>query len=137
MRLLPSRFKLTKPVRPVRLLSACFVVGVYQEAKKEGGLHVRGRLRGNSEEEALRPHHTAIVEAALGDGRLRTLEQHVKPLGKKVQSPIIYWRSAKIPPWTFPETIRDNADRRTPAMVTEEVEVLVTGSIWAYRPRAK
>jgi len=89
------------------------------------------------EERAQRGHHTAIVDSVIGDGQVNVLEQHVKPLGKVVQRHLLYLRSMKRPSRTKSETIADESGRRRPATVIEEVEIVVTGKLWAYRPKAK
>lgn len=50
------------------------------------------------------PHHTAIVDQILSPTRFKVLEQHVKPLGKKVQL-----HEIQIAPGTRTETVHKSA----------------------------
>ncbi|MDX2024324.1 MAG: hypothetical protein SF187_29045 [Deltaproteobacteria bacterium] len=90
-----------------------------------------------AEETAQRGHHTAIVDSVIGDGQVNVLEQHVKPLGQVVQKHRVYLRSIKRPSLTKSETVADESGRRSPAKVIEDVEIIVSGKVWAYRPNAK
>jgi hypothetical protein len=84
-----------------------------------------------------RGHHTAIVEAVKGVGLLQVLEQHVKPLGKKVQRHVIPTQNSRGAPVTSYKSVKDERGRLKPAKVVETKNVTVTGRIWAYRPKAK
>jgi len=66
-----------------------------------------------------RGHHTAIVSRILKDGAIEVFEQHVKPLGPKVQKHVIQTRDVA---WT-----KDNTG----------VKVRTRGTIWAYRPQPR
>ncbi len=91
------------------------------------------------ERTAKRGHHTAIVNGmADADGRLPTLEQHVKPLGDIVQNMYLYTRDV-------PEVVTKSTGRyKNPgtrqlerADITKTVTITVTGTIWPYRPKPK
>jgi hypothetical protein len=88
---------------------------------------------------AKRGHHTAIVNGKLdADGVVRTLEQHVKPLGDRVQNKSVKTRD-------IAPVVRKTTEKRTnpyskkleTARVVTTVTVTVSGTIWAYRPKAK
>ena len=88
---------------------------------------------------AKRGHHTAIVNGmADSNGRLPTLEQHVKPRGDIVQNMHLYTRD-------LPEVVTKSTGRyKHPgtrqlerADITKKVTITVTGTIWPYRPKAK
>jgi hypothetical protein len=91
------------------------------------------------EQTATREHHTAIANGTLqSDGSLRTLEQHTEPKGDVVQNLKIYTRSVA------PHVIVGHERRKYPhgtrtenVKVTKTAKVTVTGTIWAYRPKAK
>jgi hypothetical protein len=88
------------------------------------------------ETKARRPHHTAIVDHVVGGGDFVILEQHVKPLGDKVQRHTISTRSQKLPDQVTHVQAKDPGGRRRPAKVIKKVSISVTGTVWAYRPRA-
>jgi hypothetical protein len=67
-----------------------------------------------------RGHHTAIVAENLGGGALVVFEQHVKPLGPKVQRHTIHTESS-----------RPRTEGGTTTTIT------VAGKIWAYRPQPR
>jgi len=91
------------------------------------------------ESTAKRGHHTAIVNGmADANGRLPTLEQHVKPRGDIVQNMYLYTRDV-------PEVVTKSTglhqhpgtrqlDR---ADITKKVTITVTGTIWPYHPKPK
>jgi hypothetical protein len=84
-----------------------------------------------------RGHHTAIVDAILGPNQVRILEQHVKPLGPKVQAHTIPLRRETSPSATTYEDFKDEKGKvRRGAKVTRTVTFEVSGSVWAYRPKA-
>lgn len=85
----------------------------------------------------MRPHHTAIVDRVLANGDLVILEQHVKPLGKKVQLHVLQTRSRTPPTKITNVTKRDSNGRMQLVKVYERTTVTVTGKIWAYRPRPR
>ena len=91
------------------------------------------------EREAKRGHHTAIVnEAPTSDGRIATLEQHVKPRGDVVQHLVLVTRGQ---PATKKITHEMHKHPRTKkaekATVTTTTKINVEGTIWAYRPKPK
>lgn len=86
---------------------------------------------------ARRPHHTAIVDAVGENGTLVILEQHVKPLGDKVQRHTLPTRTAHLPPTTSHERMKHSSGAMKLAKVVETVTITVSGDIWAYRPTAK
>jgi hypothetical protein len=93
----------------------------------------------SKEETAQRGHHTAIVNGKLdGDGTVKTLEQHVKPLGKVVQNKKLYTRD--VPPVVtkvFEKRMNPTTKKMETAKVTKTVTITVTGTIWAYKPMPK
>jgi len=91
------------------------------------------------ESTAKRRHHTAIVNGmADSNGRLPTLEQHVKPRGDIVQNMYLYTHDV-------PEVVTKSTGRsKHPgtrqlerADITKKVTITVTGTIWPYRPKTK
>jgi hypothetical protein len=91
------------------------------------------------ESTAKRGHHTAIVNGmADSNGRLPTLEQHVKPRGDIVQNMYLYTHDV-------PEVVTKSTGRsKHPgtrqlerADITKKVTITVTGTIWPYRPKTK
>jgi hypothetical protein len=88
---------------------------------------------------AKRGHHTAIVNGMLdADGKVQTLEQHVKPKGDIVQNMSLYTRDV---PAVVTKSSEDRKHPRTKKVervsVTKTVKITVTGTIWAYHPKAK
>jgi hypothetical protein len=72
------------------------------------------------------------------DGAVRVLEQHVLPGGDVVQAHKLYTRDVP------PKVTKTAAKHRNPhtgkveaAQVTETVTVVVSGTLWAYRPKPK
>jgi hypothetical protein len=90
----------------------------------------------DKEERTRRPHHTAVVDHVRGGGDFVILEQHVKPLGDKVQRHTISTRSQTLPPQVTHVRAKDQGGRSRPAKVVKTVTITVTGTISAYRPRA-
>jgi hypothetical protein len=81
-----------------------------------------------------RPHHTAIVEVVM-PGALVVLEQHVKPLGPRVQKhtiPIIAGGSTTT---TTQKVTKTGSGGMKPATVVTTVTVTIRGTIRAYRPQ--
>ena len=97
------------------------------------------RVTEKQETTAKRGHHTAIVNGMLdSDGKVKTLEQHVRPKGDIVQNMTLYTRDVPA------AVTKSSEDRRHPTTkkvervsVTKTVKITVTGTIWAYHPRAK
>jgi hypothetical protein len=91
------------------------------------------------EEKAVRPHHTAIVNGMLdGDGAVRTLEQHVRPLGKVVQNKKLYTQDVPaVVTTTHEKRVNPTTKKLEMAEVTKTVTITVTGTIWAYRAKQK
>ncbi len=88
---------------------------------------------------AERGHHTAVVTGTINAiGFVKTLDQHVKPLGRKVQSKELYTRNvpAKI---TNTTQIRKHpySNKMEIAKLKKTVTIKVSGKIWAYRPIPK
>jgi cell wall-associated NlpC family hydrolase len=75
------------------------------------------------ESPARRPHHTAVVVEVLQDGSVIVIEQYVRPDVHKV------WRDTILRLASGSET----RYRRS----TEKVDIMVTGSVTAYRPVRK
>jgi len=88
---------------------------------------------------AKRGHHTAIANGKLeADGSLKTLEQHVKPLGEKVQNKKLFTRD--VPPVVTKKCekkLNPTTKKTETVEVTTTVTVTVTGTTWVYRPKAK
>jgi hypothetical protein len=87
------------------------------------------------EKEAHRGHHSAIVESVPGSGALIVLEQHVKPLGKRVQKHRLPTQSSNPTSTTVYKQMKTESGKMKPAKVIETVTITVTGTIWAYRPK--
>lgn len=90
-----------------------------------------------TEVEALRPHHTAIVDAILGTQHLIILEQQVKPLGKRVQRHTIPTQDLAPVVKTTHKTMKHSSGRMMPATVITTTAISVSGQIWPYRPQPK
>jgi len=85
-----------------------------------------------------RAHHTAIVDANLGGGRYRVIEQNVDPLGKKVQRHLLETRDRSPPPTTSRKFVMNpTTGKLEMATVVVTTTVEVTGTIWAYHPQPK
>jgi hypothetical protein len=92
-----------------------------------------------NERTAKRGHHTAIVNGKVdANGGVKTLEQHVKPLGDIVQNMYLYTRdvpsveSKSVGRYKHPRT-----KRLERANIKKTVTITVTGTIWPYRPKKK
>ena len=92
-----------------------------------------------SEEELIRPHHTAVVANSSGKGKgvLEICEQNVAPRGsstvlRKVQENTLYIKNQKITKKSKPSTIMGV---KTEISVTTVIKV--SGRIWAYKPVSK
>ena len=88
---------------------------------------------------AKRGHHTAIVNGKVdSNGRIRTLEQHVKPLGDVVQNMSLYTRDV---PAVVTKSTGQYKHPGTKLLqrvnITKTVTITVKGSIWPYHPKAK
>ncbi len=82
---------------------------------------------------AKRGHHTAIVNGMLdADGKVKTLEQHVKPKGDVVQNMSLNTRDV---PAVVTKSSENRKHPRTKQVervsVTKTLEITVTGTIWA------
>jgi hypothetical protein len=88
---------------------------------------------------AQRGHHTAIANGKLeANGSLKTLEQHVKPLGEKVQNKKLFTRD--VPPVVtkkLEKKLNPATKKVETVEVTTTVTVTVTGTTWVYRPKPK
>lgn len=89
------------------------------------------------EKTAVRGHHTAIVDHVIDTQQLSILEQHVKPLGKRVQRHTLPTRDIPSKTVTSHKTVKAPNGKNKPAKVTTVTTVTVSGKIWAYRPVAK
>ena len=89
-------------------------------------------------ETKMRGHHTAIVNSKVDrNGVILTLEQHVKPLGKVVQSKTLHTRG-----YTTEATANKRMKNRYTkkldnAKVFTKTTIKVKGKIWAYKPKSK
>jgi hypothetical protein len=93
-------------------------------------------LSGEQRERTSRGHHTAIVDHVVDGNTLRILEQHVKPLGDKVQVHEIPMSGQTVTKVTH-ETREDTHGNPKPGKVTVTKIIKVTGSFIAYRPKPK
>jgi hypothetical protein len=84
-----------------------------------------------------RPHHTAIVEHVAGGGILRVYEQHVKPLGDRVQRHDVPTRSSPAVTRLIHKVMKQESGKMQMATVNTVTTIVVSGSMWAYRPHAK
>jgi hypothetical protein len=85
-----------------------------------------------------REHHTAIVDANLGGGRYRIIEQNVDPVGKKVQRNLLDTRDRSPPPTTSRKFVMNPTTGKVEmATVVVTTTVEVTGTIRAYHPQPK
>jgi hypothetical protein len=91
---------------------------------------------GEDHDRRVRGHHTAIVDAILGPNEIRILEQHVKPLGPKVQVHTIPLRGATLLPKTTYEDFHEGRRVHRGTKVTRTVRIAISGSLWAYRPKS-
>ena len=82
-----------------------------------------------------RPHHTAIVVSRQTADTIVVFEQHVKPLGERVQRHTIPVADSIVVETTY-RSEKDKSGRVRPAKVVKTVTIHVTGQIWAYRPKA-
>ena len=92
-----------------------------------------------TEETAERGHHTAIATSMLdGDGKLSTLDQHVKPLGKVVQRKVLYTRDVgPVEKTTTERRKHPETKKLETATVVTTVTIEVSGTISAFRPKPK
>ena len=89
----------------------------------------------DEETDAVRGHHTAIVES-VGAGALVVFEQHVKPLGAKVQRhtvPIV--ASGPTTTTTHKLMVSPSGVMRSAKVVTT-ITITIQGKVWAYHPQA-
>jgi hypothetical protein len=89
----------------------------------------------DQESDAVRGHHTAIVDAVTS-GAVVVLEQHVKPLGPRVQKHVVPIASIAPSITTAYKSMKNSSGAMKPAKVTITVTVTVRGTIRAYRPKA-
>jgi hypothetical protein len=88
----------------------------------------------DEETNAFRGHHTAIVES-VGVGAVVVFEQHVKPLGPKVQRhtvPIV----PSGPTTTTHKSMKQASGAMRAAKVVTTIAITIQGQIWAYHPQA-
>jgi hypothetical protein len=83
---------------------------------------------------AKRPHHTAIVEAVTSRA-LVVLEQHVKPLGPRVQKHTVPIIASGPTVTTTSKMMKTGSGVMKPARVVTTVTVTIRGTIRAYRPQ--
>jgi hypothetical protein len=82
-------------------------------------------------------HHTAIVKASAGDGALTVLEQNHGGNKEPVKSTAIRWKNAATKTTeTKKKMKRGDNGKIEMAKVTVTVNVTVTGTIKAFRPKA-
>jgi hypothetical protein len=83
-----------------------------------------------------RPHHTAVVDAVLGAGKFQILEQNVQPLGRRIQRHVLFTHGTSQVISVTQKMVKSESGKYAPARVEKTVTVIVSGSIWAYRPKA-
>jgi hypothetical protein len=88
------------------------------------------------EQKAKRGHHTAVVDHVVDSQTLRVVEQHVKPLGEKVQLHELPTTSKRSTATSY-KTTQDLSGKKKPGKVTVTTIVTVTGRVTAYRPKPK
>jgi hypothetical protein len=82
------------------------------------------------------PHHTAIVSKNPGAGALTVLEQNDMGHHERVKSSTIRWKDAPTKETSSRKSMkRPDNGKMEMATVTVTVDVSVTGSITAYRPK--
>ncbi len=89
----------------------------------------------DEETDALRGHHTAIVES-VGVGALVVFEQHVKPLGPKVQRHTVPIVPSGPTTTTTNKLMKQASGAMRAAKVVTTTTITIQGQIWAYRPQA-
>jgi len=89
--------------------------------------------------DAERGHHTALANGKLrGDGTLPTFEQHVKPLGEKVQHKVLFTRDvAPLTTTTHERRKNPKTHKMEMAKVTKTVTIKTKGEFWVYHPKKK
>ena len=90
----------------------------------------------SNEAETTRPHHTAIVNAAKGNGVFELLEQNHENV-KTVQTNQLLTKSVAAKTTTTKKMMEDPNDgnKKKMATVVETLTTTVSGTIWAYRPK--
>ena len=84
---------------------------------------------------ARRPHHTAIVDRVGGVGVLKVYEQHVKPGGTHVQLHEVPTKSTPPMKSVSQKMMTNAAGKMEMATVSTVKIVVVSGSVWAFRPQ--
>jgi hypothetical protein len=99
----------------------------------------QGQLGKTKSSVAQRGHHTTIANGKLdANGSLKTLEQHVKPLGEKVQNKTLSTRDVSpAVKKKFEKKLNPTTHKTETVEVTTTVPVTVTGNTWVYRPKPK
>jgi len=85
---------------------------------------------------ARRPHHSAIVNHVVGAGAFRVYEQHVKPLGDRVQNHTVSTRNVGSVRTMTHEIVRSDSGKMLTATVETTTTITVSGNVWAYHPLA-
>lgn len=84
------------------------------------------------------PHHTAIISQNSGNGALTVLEQNYGGHKEKTKSTAIRWKDAATKTTVTKKAMkRDDNGKSEMATVTVVVEVSVSGTLTAFRPKAK
>lgn len=91
------------------------------------------------EDIAERGHHTAIVNGMPdSNGVVKTLDQHVKPLGKVVQNKMLHTRNVPAASRSSPGKRKHPSTKKLESVkIQTTVTIEVSGQVWAYRPKAK
>ena len=85
-----------------------------------------------------RPHHTAVISKNPGNGALTVLEQNYGGNKEKVKSTAIRWKDAATKTTVTKKVVkREDTGKSEMATVTVVVDVSVSGTLTAFRPKAK
>ena len=88
--------------------------------------------------EISRPHHTAIISKNPGNGALTVLEQTYDGNKEKTKSTAIRWKDAATKTTVTKKMVkREDTGKSEMATVTVVAEVSVSGTLTAFRPKAK
>jgi hypothetical protein len=91
------------------------------------------------EDIAERGHHTAVVNGMPdSSGVVKTLDQHVKPLGKVVQNKMLHTRNVPAASRSSTSKRKHPSTKKLESVkVRTTVTIEVSGQVWAYRPKAQ
>jgi hypothetical protein len=81
------------------------------------------------------PHHTSVLSKNPGTGAVTVLEQNYKGNKEAVRSSTIRWKSSSTSTTTRKQMKRQDNGKMESALVVVTVDVTVTGTLKAYRPK--